>query len=161
MKKFRGKRRYFRNLKKDSLADSYNLDFGKDGWFDVWHTHLDFCGRGENSLKMRREHITAHMSLYEELLEKLETFEKPFQSWVLIEIEDAGADAVYIHTPNPNEDNFPLKEFETKSVESLPNYLTGLVDFNKFEIGLYCSNEGRGYVIQNRNLRFKRQKSIL
>ena len=31
-----------------------------------------------------------------------------FQSWLFVDPGDAGADAVYLHTPNPNADNYPF-----------------------------------------------------
>ena len=37
------------------------MDFGEEGWFNLWHTHLDFVGLGNNSLKIRREHIKAYI----------------------------------------------------------------------------------------------------
>ena len=40
------KKRYFRNLWRETKAERNNLDFGKEGWFDLWHTHLDFTGLG-------------------------------------------------------------------------------------------------------------------
>ncbi|MFG3613892.1 hypothetical protein [Rummeliibacillus stabekisii] len=42
MKKFRGKRRYFRNLWRETKVNNYDLKIEKDSWFDLWHTHLDF-----------------------------------------------------------------------------------------------------------------------
>lgn len=57
MKKFRGKKRYFHNLLRELDVAHYDLDFGEEGWFDIWHTHLDFYGLGDNSLKLRREHF--------------------------------------------------------------------------------------------------------
>jgi len=35
LKKFRGKKRYFRNLWQETIAEQYDLDFGKEGWFDL------------------------------------------------------------------------------------------------------------------------------
>lgn len=76
------KKRYFRNLWRGSTAEHYDLDFRKEGWFDLWHTHLDFYGLGNISLKIRGEHIKAHIALYNGLLERLQTFGKPYQSWI-------------------------------------------------------------------------------
>jgi hypothetical protein len=36
-------------------------------------------------------------------------FDKPYQSWLFLDEDDAGQDAVFIHIPNPNKDNFTLK----------------------------------------------------
>ncbi|MFW0807624.1 hypothetical protein [Bacillus pumilus] len=55
MKKFGGKKRYFRNMWEE--VNTCDLKLDQDSWFYFWHTHLDFFGVGENSLKIRREHI--------------------------------------------------------------------------------------------------------
>ena len=155
MKKFRGKRRYFRNLQKEAATEHLRLDFAKDSWFDLWHTHLDFWGHGNRSIKIRREHIKAHIALYESLLKRLETFEKPFQSWIEIDDQDAGSDAVYIHSPNPNEDNFPLKIANVNWLVELPLYFKDLIDPEKFEVGQYRWESETYFLIQSKCLKNK------
>ncbi|MED0800993.1 hypothetical protein NST32_11865 [Bacillus sp. FSL L8-0215] len=75
LKKFRGKKRYFRHMWEE--VNTCDLKLVRDSWFYFWHTHLDFFGVGGNSLKIRREHIKAHIALYYRLLKQLEGFEKP------------------------------------------------------------------------------------
>ena len=84
MKKFRGKRRYFRNLLRETTLEHNHLDFGQQAWFDLWHTHLDFWGLGNTSLKVRRAHIKAHLTLYENLIDKLQQLNQPYQTWIEI-----------------------------------------------------------------------------
>jgi hypothetical protein len=151
LKKFRGKRRYFRNLWREVTVEHYDLDFGKESWFDLWHTHLDFYGFGNNSLKIRREHIKAHIALYKGLLEKLQTFEKPYQSWIELVDEDTGLDAVYIHTPNPNEDNFPIKIENLNWDCIIPKYFRDLINPKEFNVGHYKQESINIYIIQSKN----------
>ncbi|MFJ8089877.1 hypothetical protein ACIQ7N_16950 [Lysinibacillus sp. NPDC095746] len=151
MKKFRGKKRYFRNLLRETKAELYNLDFGKEGWFDLWHTHLDFYGVGNNSLKIKREHIKANIALLYSLLEELQTLEKPYQSWIEIVDEDASLDAIYIHTPNPNEDNFPLKIEKLNWNCTVPKYLKDIIDLKEFNVGHYKWDLYNSYIIQSKN----------
>lgn len=40
LKKFRGKKRYFRNLWEE--VNTFDLQLDPDDWFDFFHTHLDF-----------------------------------------------------------------------------------------------------------------------
>lgn len=155
MKKFRGKKRYFRNLWRETKGELYNLDFGKEGWFDLWHTHLDFYGVGNNSLKIKREHIKANIALLYSLLEELQTLEKPYQSWIEIVDEDASLDAIYIHTPNPNEDNFPLKIEKLNWNCTVPNYLKDIIDLKEFNVGHYKWDSYNSYIIQSKNNELK------
>ncbi|MEC2056519.1 hypothetical protein I6J18_22680 [Peribacillus psychrosaccharolyticus] len=151
MKKFRGKKRYFRKLWRELNVEQYNLDFGQEGWFDTWHTHLDFYGFGNNSMKIRREHIRAHIVLYNSLLEKLRTFDKPYQLWIGLVDEEAGLDAVYIHTPNPNEDNFPLKMEDLNWDCTVPNYLKDLINLSEFSVGHYKWESNNHYIIHSKS----------
>ncbi len=66
LKKFRGKKRYFRKLR--STVEHFQADVDDDSWYDYWHRHLDFCGLGNDSLKIRRAHIKAHILLYTRIL---------------------------------------------------------------------------------------------
>lgn len=150
MKKFRGKRGYFRRLW--SLVEGYQLHVEDDSWYDFWHRHLDFWGIGNNRLKVRREHIKAHIVLYSKFLEQLKSLNKPYQTWVCIHEEDSGADAVYVHTPNPNAKDFPANfEFINWSCE-LPRTFSDLIDMTQYNVGYYESEFGRVYYIQAKHL---------
>lgn len=135
--KFRGKKRYFRELEIRGSGDQYNLDFSNDGWFDLWHTHLDFFGLGNIRPKFRKQHVNAHLALYKDLVKEMDTFEKPYQSWIEFDEKDASLDAVYIHTPNPNEDNFPLEITDFTLDSSIPDYLSDLINPEEFNVGYY------------------------
>jgi len=145
MKKFRGKRRYFKDLK--IHRDSFELSFEKDSWFDFWHTHYDWDGLGNNKWKMRRPHLDVlfnHFSLYQE---KLQAFEKPFQLFILVNDIDSSQDAIYIHSENPNQANFPFALEEnlvcTLKNKQLINYLNSKEKFIK----IFGENENEGYCI--------------
>ena len=150
LKKFRGKRRYFRNLSNEIELETFNLQCDKDAWFDLWHSHLDFSGYGNHSLGIRRSHIQAHIALYKNILKKLEPFEKPYQSWIHIDDKDAGVDAIFIHTPNPNEDNFPLEVDNLKWNCTIQSFFQDLIDTEDFIVGQYKSQSEEGYIIQSR-----------
>lgn len=151
MKKFRGKKRYFRNLWRETTADPYDVDFGKEGWFDLWHTHLDFYGYGNNSLKIRREHIKAHIAFYNHLSEKLSTLGKPYQLWMEFVEEDASLDSVNIHTPNPAEDNFPLTIANVDWDCPVPKFFKDFINLNEMNVGHYKQESTNSYFIQSKN----------
>ncbi|OMF27629.1 hypothetical protein BK133_19460 [Paenibacillus sp. FSL H8-0548] len=148
MKKFRGKRRHFKKLW--SLIEGYELNVEDDSWYDFWHRHLDFYGLGNNSLKVRREHIKAHIHLYSKFLQQLKDFSKPYQTWVCIHEEDSGADAVYVHTPNSNDENFPVKFDFIKWNCKPPNTFSDLIDLSQYNVGYYETEIERIYYIQSK-----------
>ncbi|APT47949.1 hypothetical protein [Bacillus safensis] len=148
MKKFRGKKRYFRHMWEEVNTCDLKLDRGS--WFYFWHTHLDFFGVGENSLKIRREHIKAHIALYHRLLKQLESFEKPYQTWICIHEHDPGLDAVYVHTPNPYDSYFPHKVEELERNCKLPHTFKDLIDLHQFDVSYDQSECGEVYYIQSK-----------
>lgn len=138
MKKFRGKRRYFRQLEAKQYSEAHNLDFSPDSWFDFWHVHLDFHGYGNDHLKVRKAHIRALFHLMNELDATLQTWGQPYQLWIELSQQDASRDAAFVHTNNSNDDNFPfvLPTF-AKNAELLPHYLQGLTDLDQYHTRLY------------------------
>ncbi len=150
LKKFRGKRRYFRDLARKIALETCELNFDQDAWFDLWHNHLDLSGLGNHSLKIRRKHIEAHIAFYKNILERLEYYEKPYQSWVHIDDEDASTDAVFIHTSNPNEENFPLKVENLHWNCTIPTVFQDLINTKEFIVGHYKNRSEGGYIIQSK-----------
>jgi hypothetical protein len=74
----------------------------------MWHYHADWSGWGNRGWRHRRPHLVALCTVFRKICEAREQFATPFQAWVLVDGEDAGQDAVYIHTPNPNGTEFPI-----------------------------------------------------
>ncbi|WP_028776712.1 hypothetical protein [Shimazuella kribbensis] len=148
MKKFRGKKRYFRNIRR--YVSDFKLKIDEDSWFDFWHIHLDFQGRGNHRLHIHKEYIKAHIALYDDLVYRLEKLKKPYQSWICIHLEDAGADAVYIHTPNPNNNYFPHCVNNINWNCKIPHSFKGLIDEDKFHVGYFKSVYEEIYFIQSK-----------
>jgi hypothetical protein len=78
-------------------------------WFDLWHTHVDWRGAGNGSPEVRRECTRALFVALERVAALVASRSGPWQSWLLFDPADAGQDAVYLHTPNPNRENFPYQ----------------------------------------------------
>ncbi|MGJ7913844.1 hypothetical protein, partial [Neobacillus sp. LXY-1] len=148
LKKFRGKKRYFRNIWRQ--VNNINLELDNESWFEFYHIHLDWEGVGNGSVHIRREHIKAYLALYKRVLNELNMFEKPFQSWILLDEGDSGQDAVYIHTPNPNRDNFPLKVEELNWNCNIPTFFSDLIELKEFNVAHYKSESKGWYAIQSK-----------
>src|SRR5258708_27262684 len=96
------------------------LDFsgGPKSWFDLWHTHVDWGGEGNKDWKKREKFLTELLGLYEQYKVSLSKYPRDYQLWVKIDDKDSGQDAVYIHTKNPNTDNFPIKVLGDKIIKT-------------------------------------------
>ena len=88
-----------------------NLDFsgGPKSWFDLWHTHLDWDGIGNRNWETRKIFLEEILETFDQLKSNLMSYPNDFQLWIMIDEKDSGQDGIYIHTENPNADNFPLK----------------------------------------------------
>ncbi len=93
------------------MKKELNLDFsgGPKSWFDLWHTHVDWDGKGNKDWKTRKKYLNQLLETFDQLKLKLRTYPHDFQLWIMIDENESGDDCVYIHTKNPNADNFPIK----------------------------------------------------
>ncbi|MED4532421.1 hypothetical protein [Metabacillus fastidiosus] len=73
-------------------------------------------------------------------------------------MNDAGQDAVFIHTPNPNSDNYPYKNHNIDWNCSIPNAFKELIDIKSYNVD-FLSNEYGENIISSPSfmeLRYKR-----
>jgi hypothetical protein len=132
MRKFRGQKRYYKNLLENDL-DLYfhNLDF--HSWFDLWHDHPDWNGYGNISWKHRHKHLKALIRRFNYLKGRLSVRTEEFQVYSMININDSYQDAVFIHTENPNQDNFPIRIEEYTNPLKLPKPLNEFIESLDFD----------------------------
>jgi hypothetical protein len=74
----------------------------EDDWFYYCHWHRDWCGVGNVSQEARLITLRAHLHIFACLARTALHLQKPFQLFLSLPHEDAGQDAVYMHTPNPH-----------------------------------------------------------
>jgi hypothetical protein len=76
-------------------------------WWDLWHYHPDRYGFGNLRWRFRREYVRAIGAVFGTIVHARNQFHTPFQAFIALYCVDAGQDAVYLHTPNPNGTAFP------------------------------------------------------
>lgn len=137
IKKHRGLKRYYKNLA-SKVDDWSGLNFTDQefAWFDLWHTHFDWFGYGNHSFDKRKPHLDKLFRHFELLKQKASELKTDYQIWATILDNDSASDALYLHTPNPNRDNFPwalnkLKSENTLTNQKLIKYLDELDGFEK------------------------------
>jgi hypothetical protein len=137
-KKHRGLKRYYKNL---SIKNDFNeidwLNF-KDPelWFDNWHLHFDWEGYGNNSFKRRKPHLDKLFRHFNMLVEKTKNLKVEFQLYTIILDYASDSDALFLHTPNPNNDQFPFHISELQLSSTLTNkplndYINHLTGYEK------------------------------
>jgi hypothetical protein len=106
-RKFRGQRRHFRRVHQRAAAFRLSTEAG--AWWSMWHHHADMRGWGNLRWSWRREHLRALATVFRSVAAAIPACPVPVQAWLLIDA-DAGQDAVFVHSPNPNGDAFPWTE---------------------------------------------------
>lgn len=96
-----------------------------DGWFDLWHTHIDWDGRGNSRPENRHSVALLAMRLLDYLNAHLESRADPFQAWAMI-CPDTMDTAVYAHSPNPNGSAYPIV-LKVSWLSGLPEELVQVV----------------------------------
>lgn len=130
-RKVRGRRRYYRALRRD--AGRFSVQ--PSGWYDYMHWHADWSGLGNRRWQERREHLAALFTMFRRLLAETSGWKSPHQVWLQIDAADSSQDAVYLHTPNPNRDNFPNR-FESVDWDAeIPERLREFIDDPSWQFG--------------------------
>lgn len=131
-RKFRDARRYYRTLAREAAQFIVTLE---PPWFDLWHTHPDWHGDGNRSWKHRRRHLEAGFTMFRRVVEQLRDWPVPHQVWLVIDAVDSAQDAVYVHTPNPNADNFPYPFDHVRWDAEVPERLKPFVTESEWQFG--------------------------
>lgn len=117
MKKHRGLRRYYKRLATENDLDKakwLDIDDPKT-WFDNWHLHFDWKGYGNDSFKRRKPHLDKLFRHFDLLKQRTGHLKKDFQLYAIILDNESSDDALFLHTQNPNADNFPWKPLHSLS----------------------------------------------
>lgn len=56
------------------------------------------------------------------------SYSHPYQTWIYINKEDGSQDAIYFHTQNPHNSQFPLRFSDIKWGIEIPEFLKDLID---------------------------------
>ncbi|MCZ8023026.1 MAG: hypothetical protein O9294_14775 [Cytophagales bacterium] len=113
--------------------EELNFTGGEDNWFDMWHAHVDWDGEGNKNWETRKEYVDRLVTLYNELKNGLTSYPKQYQLWIWILENDSSQDAVYIHTPNPN-NNFPITLKEERGLKTKDKRLKDYISKLGFDI---------------------------
>lgn len=137
-KKHRGLKRYYKGLAtRNNFDGAGSPDFANpDGWFDYWHEHFDNKGYGNTSFKRRAPHLDMLFRHFDILVQKTKNLDKPFQLYAILLDYDSYDDALFLHTPNPNNSQFPFQVTDLKPTTTLTNkplndYINQLTGYEK------------------------------
>ena len=140
---------YYRVLRRE--VDGLRIDLAQKAWCDLWHTHFDWQGFGDQGWVQRRRHLNALLRALARVRRELASTASPYQLFALVHPASSGNDALYVHTPNPNETPFPCVFSDVKPVDTLPPLLHGRIDLSRYSVLRRVDDEHAAYIIQPRS----------
>ena len=93
--------RYLQRQEREASARIAELD--PRGWFDLWHTHLDWNSKANRDGRQVARRL---VRLLGQAHERMKSRESAVQVWATV-CESTGDSAVYVHSENPNGTPFP------------------------------------------------------
>ncbi len=136
---------YYRKLWR--RAHNFRVNLPRKKWCDYWHTHFDWDGLGNLSTLHRRRHLKALFHAFGRAQRELAAQPTPYQVFVNISRRDSMADALYVHTPNPNAQNFPVNLESERFLTRVPPLLTGCVDLKRYRIAYQTDEKNTLYTV--------------
>ena len=118
-------------------------------WFDYWHTHVDWYGRGNS----RAENIPEIAATTVRLLQYFETLaqgrSEPIQLWATL-CGNTMDNAVYAQSPNPNGTPYP-HDFAAVAWDTVaPDWVSAAVPGTTHQIGTASYDGEVVYLIRQR-----------
>jgi hypothetical protein len=97
------------NNKMERIVASLDFNSHRGSWFDMWHTHMDWSGKGNDDAAARTTYLIEAMKAFDTFCSKMEDRPQPYQAWILVDLTDSSEDAIYLHSPDPAGDSpFPF-----------------------------------------------------
>ena len=122
-----------------------------DGWFDMWHTHVDWDGDGSTSRIYRQAQLRTLFRLFRRIRAVAKSKRMSVQVFALVTESEPGQDAVFIHSANPNGTPYPYLPPALCWLDSLPSWLAPHVALERYQVGLQLFNGKKSYFIQRRD----------
>ena len=124
-----------------------------DGWFDMWHTHVDWDGDGSTSRMYRYAQLRTLFRLFRRIQATVKCKQFNAQVFAVVTECEPGQDAVFIHSANPNSTPYPYWPTDARWLDSLPSWLATHVAIERYHVGLQVWNGKKSYFIQRRSMR--------
>ncbi|HED4878406.1 TPA: hypothetical protein R4K21_004249 [Stenotrophomonas maltophilia] len=148
---FMADRRYLKKMTRYWAAEETKANATLDRvqeseWFDYWHTHLDWKGRGNRHVSDR---TTVAAGLLRLLKRAVSSEREDVQCWVML-AQDTGQSALYLHSPNPQGTPWPHPfDGVTWDIE-LPGWLAPLLSSDGLQAGRWGSGESQRLLVRVR-----------
>ena len=115
-------------------------------WFDQWHTHVDWNGRGNSRPENAVAVNACAVRLLQYLESRLSARTEPVQAWASL-CPSTMDTAIYAHSANPNGSDFPHDFSYVNWSAPVPTAVAAIVPPG-YQLGLARYGESSWYVVQ-------------
>jgi len=145
------------NIMENEIPSWIDFENQENNWFDFFHQHIEDRDLKNRSWKTRKQHLDALFALAEKYEKRLIKLTREFQYWININDTDSEDDAIYIHTSNPNNSEFPIKMKNNPDLKSKNEKLEKYLKEKNYRITRFKVFDGNGkesinYYLQKENL---------
>jgi hypothetical protein len=117
-------------------ANAFELVLSNESWFELMHWHPDFYGTGNTNPNARDVCVLLAKQYLTTAMRALRGWTKESQCWCLIDAMDSAQDSIYVHTRNPNRDNFPYAFEDVAWHVSAPLWIAEAFLSDEYVIGV-------------------------
>ncbi|WNC67362.1 hypothetical protein RI845_12630 [Thalassotalea nanhaiensis] len=139
--------RYWNKMEKQADEALSKLDFNE--WFDLWHTHPDWDGKGNSRPENRQRASTLTIQLLQKVEDLSGNSKKTIQCFAIV-CEDTMENSVYIHSENPNGSQFPFL-FEDVNWSQKVDELESIINKELYEYGVFNKDDSQTYFIRKKS----------
>lgn len=138
--------RYWTKMEHKATEIFSNIDV--DEWFDYWHTHLDWEGKGNVRPENRGRALTLTYQFLK-LAEGLTQHRNNEVQCFAIVKPNTGDNAVYLHSANPNGTPFPHPYLDVQWGVTNAAFID-VIDFTTHEVGVFGNTSEHTYFVRKR-----------
>ena len=119
------------------------------GWFDYWHTHVDWYGRGNARPENRLDVATSTIRLLRYLEGRAQSRHEPLQAWATL-CTNTMDNAIYAHSPNANGTPYPNDFHGVQWDAPVPQWVSTAATDSTHEIGTVSYDGDVVYLVRKR-----------
>ena len=135
--------RYLTRQERNASTAISRLDMAS--WFDLYHTHLDWKSKANRAKPMV---ALLTYKLLQQAEASAESRREPIQVWATL-CENTGDNAIYLHSQNPNQTEFPYTFDGVEWGVTEPPEAQGIIN-STHEIGRRIYDSGAVYFIRRK-----------
>jgi hypothetical protein len=133
MKKLtRDLKKHYRDVKRK--VREFEINLSDDSWYNVAHWHLDMPGFSDINTKHRKNHFMYYKKLLDTIEIQTRGSSRNFQTYIFIDGEWGGYDAIFFHTKNPHSD-FPMVFENIQFDIVIPAFINEIFDDTMYRVG--------------------------